>query len=95
MLPSWEEGFGLPILEAMVYGCPIITSNRSANAEIGGEGAILINPENHKESISAIEQLKDDAGFRNKKIQDGYRQAKKYSWKSYTDNLYQLYKSLL
>ena len=43
LYPTWEEGFGLPILEAMVHGSPMITSNRSANAEIGGEGAILRN----------------------------------------------------
>jgi len=95
ILPSWEEGFGLPILEAMTHGCPMITSNRSANAEIGGEGAILVNPENPQESIRAIGQLRDDAEFRKKKIQDGYIQAKKYSWTGYTENLYQLYNSLL
>lgn len=94
ILPSWEEGFGLPILEAMMHGCPMITSDRSANAEIGGEGAILVNPEDSHESIRAIEQLRDDAEFRKKKIQDGFSQAKKYSWTTYTENLYQLYKSL-
>ncbi len=95
ILPSWEEGFGLPILEAMMHGCPMITSNRSANAEIGGEGAILVNPENSDESIRAIEQLRDDAEFRKQKILNGFAQTKKYSWTAYTENLYQLYKSLL
>lgn len=95
MLPSWEEGFGLPILEAMVHGCPVITSNRSANAEVGGDGAILVDPENHNDAIQAIEQLKDDTKFRKKKIQDGFLQAKRYSWSSYIENLYTLYQSFL
>lgn len=93
LLPSWEEGFGLPILESMVHGCPTITSNRSANAEIGGTGAILIDPANPKDTIQALEKLKDDPEFRNKKIQDGYLQARKYSWSDYIEKLFKLYSS--
>ena len=94
LYPTWEEGFGLPILEAMVHGCPIITSNRSANAEVGGDAAILINPEYHHESKLAIEHLRDDDTYRRGKIEEGLQHAKKYSWSSYIDNLYKLYKSL-
>ena len=95
LYPTWEEGFGLPILEAMVHGCPLITSNRSANAEIGGTGTIFINPESASESTDAILRLQDDFEFRNQKIADGYKQAKKYSWVTYIESLSKLYTSLL
>ena len=95
LYPTWEEGFGLPILEAMVHGSPIITSNRSANAEVGGDAAILVNPENPSESTEAIMKLQENEEFRKKKIADGFIHAKKYSWQTYTERLYNLYSSLL
>ncbi|UCE24295.1 MAG: glycosyltransferase, partial [Candidatus Zixiibacteriota bacterium] len=95
LLPSWEEGFGLPIVEAMSNGCPIVTSNRSANAEVGGEGAILVNPENPDESREAIERLIEDQSFRNRMIEAGRRRASLFTWERYFDRLVDIYDRLL
>ncbi|QQG40432.1 MAG: glycosyltransferase family 4 protein [Candidatus Levyibacteriota bacterium] len=80
ILPSLYEGFGLPILEAMQYGCPVITSNVSSLPEAGGEAAIYVNPEDVDDMAKKIEMV-----ISNKKIQEelrekGYKQAKKFSW---------------
>jgi glycosyltransferase involved in cell wall biosynthesis len=95
LLPSWEEGFGLPIVEAMACGCPVITSNRSANAEIGGDGAILIDPENPAESNLSVERLIDDPEYRAEKIEKGRRRASLFTWKKYFDRLVEIYRWLL
>jgi glycosyltransferase involved in cell wall biosynthesis len=95
LLPSWEEGFGLPILEAMACNCPVITSNHSANAEIGGDGAILVDPENPAESNLSIERLIDDPEYRAEKIKRGRRRASHFTWEKYFDRLVKIYRRLL
>lgn len=71
LFPSWEEGFGWPVLEAQACGCPVITSNRPPMSEIAGDGAILIDPARHEsihEAVSACIDNRDalvNAGFRN------------------------------
>lgn len=95
LLPSWEEGFGLPILEAMAMSCPMITSNRSANAEIAGEGAVLVDPSNPIQSREAIERLHDDKQFRIQMIEAGLKRARQFSWRKYSDELIEIYHSLI
>ncbi|MEW6411866.1 MAG: glycosyltransferase family 1 protein [Candidatus Zixiibacteriota bacterium] len=95
ILPSWEEGFGLPILEAMANRCPVITSNRSANAEIAGDGAILVDPGSPDESRKAIERLIQDADYRASTIDAGMARSKSFTWEKYYARLVEIYKALM
>jgi len=93
--PSWEEGFGLPILEAMVRGCPVITSNCSASAEVGGDAAALVNPAEASESSLILQRLTDDPVCRETMSKAGVERAKLFSWSRYFEQLMTTYRSIL
>lgn len=78
--PSLYEGFGLPVLEAMKCGCPVITSNISSLPEVIGHAGIQINPENDEELVSAYEKMYYDNFFRELCIERGLVRAKNFSW---------------
>lgn len=78
--PSLYEGFGMPILEAMQNGIPVIASNTSSMPEVLGNAGILINPYDKNELINAIEQVYFNISLREKMINDGYKQADKFKW---------------
>lgn len=80
VLPSLYEGFGLPVLEAMKYDCPVITSNISSLPEAGGDAALYVNPENVQEIASIMEKLSLDSDLRKELIHKGREQVKKFSW---------------
>jgi glycosyltransferase involved in cell wall biosynthesis len=80
VFPSLYEGFGLPPLEAMAHGCPVVSSNRASMPEILGSAAIYFNPENEDEAVETINSVLTDNDKRQKMIELGYLQAKKYSW---------------
>jgi len=80
--PSLWEGFGLPILEAMACGCPVITSYGSGMQEVSGEAAILVNPIDSCELSNAIRQIIEEPALTREQIVSiGIRQANKYDWK--------------
>lgn len=78
--PSYYEGFGLPILESMACGTPVITSPVGSITEIVDEAAALVNPESVEEIKDAMQQLSGKPELRNTLIQKGLIQAKKFSW---------------
>lgn len=80
ILPSLYEGFGLPVLEAMQYGCPVITSNISSLPEAGGDAALYVNPEDVDDIASKIKTLVENKKLREDLIKKGYNQVKKFSW---------------
>jgi glycosyltransferase involved in cell wall biosynthesis len=79
-LPSLYEGFGLPVLESMKYGCPVAISNTSSLPEVGGEAALYFDPENTDDITRALEELIQDKKKRESLIKKGYEQIKKFSW---------------
>ena len=79
-LPSLYEGFGLPILEAMQYGCPVATSNISSLPEAGGDAAVYFNPEDPEDIAKSLESIIQNSELRDKLIRKGYEQVKKFSW---------------
>ncbi len=80
ILPSLYEGFGLPILEAMKYDCPVITSNVSSMPEVGGEAAIYINPYDTDDIADKIREVLGNETLRKQMVEEGKKQIKKFSW---------------
>ncbi len=80
VFPSLYEGFGLPPLEAMAHGTPVLTSNTSSIPEVVGNAAVLVNPENLFEMMRALQRVLCDQCLREKLRQAGYEQVKKFSW---------------
>jgi glycosyltransferase involved in cell wall biosynthesis len=78
--PSIYEGFGIPILEAMALGCPVIASNSSSIPEVAGNAALLFDPNSEKDLINNIELLSTDSLKRNQLISLGFKQELKFSW---------------
>lgn len=77
---SSYEGFGLPIIEAMAAGTPVITSNVSSMPEVAGNAAVLVDPFRIEQTTAAIERIILDEPFSKELIASGYENAKKYSW---------------
>jgi glycosyltransferase involved in cell wall biosynthesis len=79
LYPSSHEGFGIPIIESMKAGCPVISTNKSSIPEISGDAAILVNRINKKKFIQSIKLLQNK-NLRDKYINKGLKQAQKFSW---------------
>ncbi len=80
VLPSLYEGFGLPVLEAMRYGCPVATSNVSSLPEAGGEAAVYFDPENVEDIKKTIEKVLSDNSLRERMKEKGIIHSKKFTW---------------
>lgn len=80
VLPSLYEGFGLPVLEAMQAGCPVVTSNVSSLPEIGGDAALYCNPEDVDDIAAQIEKVITDSALRKVMVAKGLEQVKKFDW---------------
>ena len=94
VFPSLYEGFGLPPLEAMAHGTPVITSNTSSLPEVVGNAAVLVNPENVFEIMRALHRVLLDQTVRDKLKQRGYEQAKKFSWDASARQILGVYKEV-
>lgn len=91
---SLRESFGIPILEAMACGTPVITSNTSAMPEIAGEGAILVDPYKEHEIADKMLQLENDSDFYQKQVDYGLERVKNFSWKQTAKKLLHIYESI-
>jgi glycosyltransferase involved in cell wall biosynthesis len=79
--PSFEEGFGLPVLEAMACGIPVVASNAASLPEIIGEGGKMVNPGNPEELKGSIYDVLTDENLRQSLIDDGIKNVENFSWK--------------
>lgn len=95
LYPSLYEGFGLPVLEAMACGTPIITSNLSSFPEVAGDAAILIDPMNIEEITYAIEKLWRDRDLREELQKKGLERAKLFSWEKAAKETLKLYEEIV
>ncbi|MFV2072445.1 MAG: glycosyltransferase family 4 protein, partial [Thermoanaerobaculales bacterium] len=80
LFPSWMEGFGLPILESMACGTPVITSGTSAMPEVGGPAAIYVDPASPHSIASATSALLGDPGHRKRLVALGHERVTRFSW---------------
>jgi glycosyltransferase involved in cell wall biosynthesis len=80
VFPSLYEGFGLPCLEAMACGCPVISSNAGSLPEVVGDAAIVVDPMDAAGIARGVARLADDAAFRAGLVRRGYAQAARFSW---------------
>jgi len=85
--PSLYEGFGLPPLEAMACGCPVITSNISSLPEVVGNAAILVNPYKIDEITSALRKILTNEGLQQEFKKKGLAQAQKFSWRKTSEHI--------
>jgi len=94
LYPSLRESFGIPLLEAMRCGTPIITSNTSSMPEIAGDAAYLVNPSEHECICEAMYELLNNETFRNDLIIKGYKQCGEFGWKKMALNILDLYNKI-
>lgn len=95
VFPSLEEGFGMPILEAMACGVPCMTGDRTAMAEVGAGYALLVTPEDLDQLVSAMRSLWKDQTHRERAALEGPRRAEAYSFERWAERTFALYRSEL
>ena len=91
---SLRESFGIPLLEAMACGTPVITSCTSAIPEIAGEGAILISPEDENAIADELLKLENDPSYYKQQIAYGLERVKKFSWQATARQVLNIYQNL-
>lgn len=93
--PSFYEGFGLPVLEAMNCGVPVITSNISSLPEVAGDAAILVNPNDVEQLTYTINLVITSKDLKEEMIEKGYGQAQQFTWKRCAKDTLSVYNSLI
>jgi glycosyltransferase involved in cell wall biosynthesis len=94
LFPSLDEGFGLPPLEAMAHGTPVLTSSVSSLPEVFADAALLVNPENIFEIARGIQQILTDNMIREVLVRRGHDLVKKYSWEHSASQVCGVYRSV-
>lgn len=87
VLPSFDEGFGLPALEAMTVGVPVVASNRGALPEVVGDAGVLVDPADVEGLVNAMERMLSDEPFVEQCIKRGFEQARAFSWRASAEAL--------
>ena len=87
VFPSLYEGFGIPCLEAMACGAPVIASAAGSLAEVVGEAGITVDPHDAPALAAGVSRLLDDAPFRDDLIRRGYARAGRFSWEESGERL--------
>ncbi len=95
VFPSLYEGFGLPPLEAMAHGTPVVTSNVSSLPEVVGNAAVLVHPENVFEIMRALHRVLLDQPLRERMKERSYRQVTKFSWEKSVQRILEVYREVL
>ncbi len=92
--PSLYEGFGLPVLEAMACGTPVVTSNVSSLPEVSGDAALLVEPSDVNAMAEAMCRLLQDANLRQQLVAQGFEQARQFTWDKAARQLLEMYETV-
>lgn len=92
--PSFYEGFGIPVLEAMSCGAPVVSSNRGSLPEVGGKAAVYFDPHNSKQFESIITEILVNKSLQDKLSKLGLKQAEKFSWKNVANKTIEVYSNV-
>jgi glycosyltransferase involved in cell wall biosynthesis len=95
VFPSLYEGFGMPVLEAMACGTPVITSKTTSLPEVAGDAAVLINPEDAEELADAIIQVLDDDSLQADLRARGLERAKQFTWQRAAQQTLAVYREIV
>lgn len=95
ILPSWDEGFGFPVLEAMQLGCPVIASTAGALPEVVGDAGVTVDPADTAGLAAAMRVLAEDSARREALAQKGQVRAKQFTWRMTAEATLSVYRSLL
>ena len=95
LFPSLYEGFGIPVLEAMASGCPVLTADRTSTPEVAGNAAILVDPYSVDAIAGGMKELTEKSSLRTELQRKGFEQIKKFSWKKAALEVIEVYKELL
>jgi glycosyltransferase involved in cell wall biosynthesis len=95
IFPSLYEGFGMPVLEAMACGAPVITSRTTALGEVAGDSAMLVDPQNPRELADSMIHVLENESLRAALTAKGFARVKQYTWSQAAQQTYELYASLL
>lgn len=92
VMPSFEEGFGIPVLESFATGCPVICSNIGALKEVGGNGAHYFDPKSPEDIAKKIMEVLTQESLKKKLIQNGEKRLKDFSWKKLAEETLRIYR---
>ena len=93
--PSLYEGFGLPPLEAMACGCPVITSNSSSLPEVIGDAGLMIDPYNSNDLVDKMYQILTNKSLRTELCNKSLKRAKMFSWEKTARETWKVYEEVL
>lgn len=91
VMPSFEEGFGMPILEAMACECPVVSSNAGSLPEVGGNACLYFNPKNTDDMVEKISMLLNNKRLRRQLIEKGFKRYTEFSWQKLARETLEIY----